>query len=219
MVSPKQQELYNQIYQTLRKKIIDGDLRIGEPISERSLATLFHSSRTPIRRALHQLVEDGLLQKNRQKGYHVRIATLDDLKEVYNIRISLESLACYQAAINMGEKQFAELEKMNYEAREIIAHGGDAKLLYKLQKDFLAKISEFSRMIRLHMIQSLVDDYLLHFDNLFFSGVLPECSKIVQANENLVLAMRLASKEQIAKAIEERYSVSYTYIRRKFGEL
>lgn len=219
MDSTKQQQLYNQIYQTLRKNIVDGDLRIGQPVSERSLASYFHSSRTPIRRALQQLVNDGLLQKNKQRGYHVSIATLEDLREVYNIRISLESLACYQAALKMSEKQFVELEKMNYEACQIIEHNGDPKMLYQLQKKFLAKINEFSHMRRLHMLQDLVDDYLLHYDNVFFSKILPECSDIVRINSQLVEVMRKQDKEQIEETIEQRYSVSYNYLSRNLGKI
>lgn len=217
MDSIKQLQLYNQIYETLRKDIVDGVLRIGQPISERSLAGYFHSSRTPIRRALQQLVNEGLLQKSKQRGYHVSIATLDDLKEVYNIRVSLESLACYQAALKMSEKQFNELEKMNYEAVQIIEHKGDPKLLYKLQWDFLAKINEYSHMPRLHIIQDLVDDYLLHYDNVYFSKILPECSELVSINSELVSAMRKQDKKQIEEIIDRRYSLSYAYLSRKIG--
>ena len=205
-------ELYNQLYQQIRERILSGRLQIGQLVSERSLAAEFHSSRTPIRRALQELLKEGLLVKRSQRGYIVNIATLDDLREVHDIRISLESLACYQAAQQMDETEFQALANLNYEARQIIEHSGDPKLLYKLQEKFLAQINAYSGMTRLQQLQEIVDGYLQHFDNVFLSNILPECSLIVKDNEALVEAMRKQDKAAIERIVKHRYSISYDYI-------
>lgn len=64
--------LYEQIYQLLRNKIFDGQLRPGDLLpSEAELVEQYQVSRATVRQALDELVSDGLIQRKQGRGTFV----------------------------------------------------------------------------------------------------------------------------------------------------
>jgi DNA-binding GntR family transcriptional regulator len=86
------------IVASLRRAIIEGHLRPGESLRQENLARHFALSRIPVREALRQLESEGwvVLQPNRG----ARVSTLDaaEVREIYEIRSSLEVTALRLAA-------------------------------------------------------------------------------------------------------------------------
>lgn len=81
--------LKSQAFQAIRKKIIYSDLEPGRKISEKSLESMLHIGRTPIREALIQLQQQELVYTIPQSGTYVsRI----DLKSARNARFVREQL-------------------------------------------------------------------------------------------------------------------------------
>ncbi len=56
------------VYETLKKKIMEGELPSNTPLVEEKLAKEFQMSRTPIREAIRHLVQDGLVEFFSEKG-------------------------------------------------------------------------------------------------------------------------------------------------------
>ncbi len=82
-----------QIANQLRQAIISGTLTPGSVVTEMELANRFGVSRGPLREAMSQLAEEGLLISVPYTGTRVANVTLADVREIYSLRISLESLA------------------------------------------------------------------------------------------------------------------------------
>jgi DNA-binding GntR family transcriptional regulator len=86
------------IVESLRRAIIEGHLRPGESLRQENLAKHFAVSRIPVREALRQLESEGwvVLQPN----YGARVTTLsaEEVREIYEIRASLEVTALRLAA-------------------------------------------------------------------------------------------------------------------------
>ncbi len=61
-----------QVYASLRRYIIRGELRPGTAVSEAEIARRFSTSRQPVREAFIKLAEDGLLEVRPQRGSFVR---------------------------------------------------------------------------------------------------------------------------------------------------
>jgi DNA-binding GntR family transcriptional regulator len=78
-----------QLYETLRERICMLDYRPGEIIRERDLAAEFGVSRTPLRRALQRLERDALILSKQGHGTVVTEIDLQDMKDVYALRIDL----------------------------------------------------------------------------------------------------------------------------------
>src|SRR5262245_62871506 len=90
--------------------ILSGSATPDEPLSERKLADSLAIGRTPVREALRDLARDGLLDVSPARGTYLRTFTADDLREIYEVRQSLEGLA-------------AELTAKHGPTRELKAYG------------------------------------------------------------------------------------------------
>lgn len=82
-----------QVADQLRQAIIRGDMKPGHAVTEANLARRFGVSRGPLREAMSQLQAEGLLVIVPYTGTHVIELSIDDVREIYSIRIALETLA------------------------------------------------------------------------------------------------------------------------------
>ncbi len=89
--------LSGQVRDMLRDRITAGDLAPGERLTETDLARRLNISRGPLREAILQLTEEGLLIKSPYKGLRVRSISLRELKELYSMRTMLERFAFEEA--------------------------------------------------------------------------------------------------------------------------
>jgi len=82
-----------QVYQTIKKAIMDNTLKPGEPLLERQLAESLGVSRTPVREAFKLLAMDGLVKLVPNREAEVADISIMDVKEIIQIRSRLETLA------------------------------------------------------------------------------------------------------------------------------
>ncbi len=87
-----------QAYQEIKAAILSLQLRPNEPLVETHLATRLGISTTPLRDALARLQQEGLVVSVPYKGTFVASITLDDAREILDIRQSLEGDAVADAA-------------------------------------------------------------------------------------------------------------------------
>lgn len=114
------------IAERLRAAILNGDLAPGAQLVETALATEFEVSRGPLREALRQLVEEGLLVTVPYTGTHVIKLSVDDVREIYSMRITLERFAFEQAWDRRDAAFRRELVRRNEALSACIAAGDDA---------------------------------------------------------------------------------------------
>ena len=86
--------LRDVVFQTLRQAILYGELKPGERLMEVHLAERLGVSRTPIREAIRKLELEGLVVMIPRRGAVVASITEKDLKDVLEVRRTLEILAC-----------------------------------------------------------------------------------------------------------------------------
>jgi DNA-binding GntR family transcriptional regulator len=110
--NPASHDLAGYAYQQLRKDIIGGEFAPGTPLFEVHLATRMGMSRTPVREALKVLARDGLVQAVPTRGYIVPYRSADDLRELFELRESLEGTAARYAALRADDAELAQLEAL-----------------------------------------------------------------------------------------------------------
>ena len=88
----------DRAYNKLVDLILAGKLSQTTQISERGLAAFLDLGRTPIREAIRDLVREGVFETHPARGTFVRPLSLDDIQEIYQVRIAIEGLACVLAA-------------------------------------------------------------------------------------------------------------------------
>jgi GntR family transcriptional regulator of gluconate operon len=84
--------LKNQVVEFLRQQIIIGDIPPGTHLIEREVADRLGVSRAPVREAILQLEQEGLLEM-RSNGRRVIEMTQQDIVDLYRARLVLEDLA------------------------------------------------------------------------------------------------------------------------------
>ena len=77
----RKDNLYYDIYNTLRDDILSGKITPSEKITEIGLAKKLNVSRTPIRLAITKLREEGLI-----KGNYVYIPNETDFRDIFQVR-------------------------------------------------------------------------------------------------------------------------------------
>jgi DNA-binding GntR family transcriptional regulator len=84
-------------YEQVKQAIMTGELAPGAPLVEQALAEWCKVSRTPVREALTRLEQDGLVVRT-DRGLVVRESSPEEILDIYDTRIVLESRAAFVAA-------------------------------------------------------------------------------------------------------------------------
>lgn len=111
---PKDQKIRNKlrreiVHESIRSRIVSGEMPAGTLLSEVELANALKASRTPVREALMQLQEEGLVEITPRRGPVVRHISPHEMSELLMIREALEALAVNWAAQRMPAAQLQEL--------------------------------------------------------------------------------------------------------------
>ncbi|MGI9647536.1 MAG: GntR family transcriptional regulator [Acidimicrobiia bacterium] len=96
------------VAEMLRSEILAGRIAPETRLLQSEVAERFKTSTTPVREALRQLVAEGLLDGDPHRGVTVHEISLDELKEIYEIRLHLEPLAIAATVTNITDEQVDE---------------------------------------------------------------------------------------------------------------
>jgi DNA-binding GntR family transcriptional regulator len=89
----------------LRNDILSGELRPGEKLRIRPLCDRYEVGATPIREALSKLVPEGLVLALQNKGFIVSPLTIEELRDITQLRQIIEGQA-FQLAIENGDDRW-----------------------------------------------------------------------------------------------------------------
>lgn len=123
MESPiERRNLGSDVYRILRDRILRQELRAGEKLSDLRLSADLGVSRTPIREALHQLVQDGVVVAEPNRGFFVASYTRKDLEEIFDLRGALETFALRKAAADDHAAEYRQALFELQHAERLIAN-------------------------------------------------------------------------------------------------
>jgi DNA-binding GntR family transcriptional regulator len=89
--------LREHVVEAVRGAILCGDITPGSPLVETALADQLKVSRGPLREAIRQLIDEGLVVTVPYTGTSVIELSVEDVREIYSLRIALETFAFEQA--------------------------------------------------------------------------------------------------------------------------
>jgi DNA-binding GntR family transcriptional regulator len=102
----ERRNLGSDVYRVLRDRILKREMHPGEKLSDLRLSSELGVSRTPIREALHQLVQDGVVVAEPNRGFFVATFTPADLEEIFDLRCALEAFALRRVAQQDREREY-----------------------------------------------------------------------------------------------------------------
>jgi DNA-binding GntR family transcriptional regulator len=108
MKSTRKEKAYNY----LRNAIVSHEFAPGSAIVEQDISDRLQISRTPIREAMKQLESDGLITSTPARGSFVSEINLQDVNEIFELRLDLELLALRTAISRITAEEVAEMESI-----------------------------------------------------------------------------------------------------------
>jgi DNA-binding GntR family transcriptional regulator len=97
------------LVERLRNSIVSGIYKPGARLNESKLARQFSVSRIPVREALMQLQEQGLVMNHPRRGMFVNTLTDEDTQKINSVRIVLESEAIKLCRIKLNREMDTRL--------------------------------------------------------------------------------------------------------------
>lgn len=135
--------LDSRVYSQIEEKILNGEYKQGEQITELRVSGELGVSRTPVREAFMMLESNCLIKLIPNKGAVVVGVTNDDLVDIYHIRERLEGLAASLAAERASQEQLKELTDI-VELSEFYVKKNDLDKIKGLDSNFHNWIYEAS---------------------------------------------------------------------------
>lgn len=161
-------------YNWIKYAIESGELEMGEPLPENYLAEKIGVSRTPVREALRFLEQEDFVTIVPTKGAFVSEISLEDVKEIYDIRKLLEPFASLSAVNRVPEEEIDVMEKGWIEIQKMVDEGN------------LIDWNQISDM-----------DYCLHFTIIKYS-INKRISTILSSYHSQIKRFQLLSAESLA---------------------
>ncbi len=149
-------------YESLKEKIINGILKQGEFINEIFLSQELRTSKTPVREALQQLEKDGFIECHHGKGFFVSKISIQDLRELFDLRNILETEIAKRAAI-LAKPEQIERAKRKFQSQEkegkqqggsLQAGDGIHKLVFEIYGN--QKLNEIYSRLQEHIVRARI---------------------------------------------------------------
>lgn len=100
------------VVESIREKILNGDIKSGEPLRQAALAEELNVSRIPVREALLQLEGEGLVHFEPHKGATATEISAEQVDELFELRAMLEAELLKHAFDNLSESDFKKAERI-----------------------------------------------------------------------------------------------------------
>jgi len=123
-----------QLYLVIRQKILDLELDPTQPISETSLVRETGGSMTLVQQVLDRLAEEGIVVKQRRRWHVARAATASIMREIFEVRTTLEGMCARLAAERITPEEVERGEQLLRDYERVIREGDNKALLAVDQK-------------------------------------------------------------------------------------
>lgn len=99
-----------QAYHYIKEQIFSVGFKPGQYITDSQIASKLNVSRTPVREAFHRLEKEGLLEYEARRGWRVYSLSLEDIHEIFDIKLVIEGMCARKAALCQDKDLRSKLE-------------------------------------------------------------------------------------------------------------
>jgi len=197
-----QRSLAERAYHQLRLELIECRLAPRQRLTEAAVAERLAIGKMPAREALRRLVIEGLVEVVPRHGYAVAPITLQDVRDLFELRIIVEPAAVERAAGQVDATEYARLKKLS-EVGYSIGGRESVRRYCRANTEFHSRLAGLSGNRR---IGDLVAKLLRDSERLinFILPAHPESELTVQVHGRLLAAV-MEGNGALARRIEERH--------------
>ncbi|MBI3943053.1 MAG: GntR family transcriptional regulator [Chloroflexi bacterium] len=188
-----------RVFRQLQKAIYAGQLKPGERLIEADLAEALQVSRASVREALYLLQSKGLVTTKHRRGTYVIELTDEDMRDIYNLRILLETYAVRLAAETATDEEIELLQKLIDDLREV-AKLRKHEQIVDLDLRFHLEICRFARNKRLLDTWRGMESALRAFLLLKY-GLYDDSPEIANSHQPLIDALRQHNPDKAEAAL------------------
>ncbi len=200
--------LTDKAYAAIKTAILSLELEPGTPLVESELAKQLGISKIPLREALHQLENDGLVNRIPYKGVYVSGLTNQDAAELALIRGVLEGLAARLAMPKMTQADILKSEAILSEAQQALERGNKDLCVAKGKEfhDYLIQKSGNAQLM--HILESI--DTRFHRFRLLSNEIRGRTAQSLEEHKRILKALKDQDGDAVEHALREHLSsVSY----------
>lgn len=146
-----------ELYKTLKQMIIEQKYKPEQMLNEKELMQTFDIGRTPLREVLFDLQRDGLVNIRSRCGTFVTSLSLDDLKNLRQIRPTLEGLVVELLCESVSPEQLDDMRVILEKAEGIISKNGGESLT----KESVVDIRNLEASLHNYMYDATKNPYLI----------------------------------------------------------
>lgn len=193
--------LRDEVFNTLRERILKGALKPGERLMEIHLANQLGVSRTPIREAIRMLELEGLVKMVPRKGAQVAKISREDLQDVLEVRKALDTLAVKLACERITEDEITKL-KMAEEEFERVLKVGDTTQIAEADVAFHDVIQVASKNKRLKSMISNLAERIYRYRFEYIKQQSDGGKTLVMEHREIIRCIEEKEVDEAIKAIE-----------------
>lgn len=202
--------VHMQIREQLTRDIVSGALPPGTRITQAELANQFDVSIAPVREALRELNNEGLVELDPFTGVTVHRPTLQSLENVHELRLALEPLAAPHDGVRLPDGLVAQAAELI----ELMEQNLD-------RASWTAANRQFHRVLRGNCTNQLALELLQRLENLFDIYVSLSMINRGDANDEhrqLLDAYRLGRRKEILNLTRAHIQRTFEACRRVLAD-
>jgi DNA-binding GntR family transcriptional regulator len=124
------------VVETLREKILSGEIKAGQPLRQAALAEELNVSRIPVREALLQLEAEGLVSFEPHKGATATELTANQVDELFELRAMLEADLLASSIPHISDEKLAEATELLSRLDKALGKENAANTWSELNSDY-----------------------------------------------------------------------------------
>jgi DNA-binding GntR family transcriptional regulator len=188
----------------IRAGIITGEIKSGEIYSAPALAQRLGVSATPVREAMLDLANEGLVEPVRNRGFRVIPLVDRDLEEIFELRLYLEVPPLVELAGNPARLTDAVLKRLNGLIDELEAQAaeGDLAGLIDTDRKFHGELLQLSGNRRL---VELVDRLRVYTRRYGLRRLDPDTLMAIAVDHRRILEALLAGDKERTRVVMEEH--------------
>lgn len=171
--------LRDKSFDLLRNAILDGRYKAGEKLIERELCEFTGASRSVLRVALATLEAKGLIENQSYRGYSVSVLSKQKIWEIFELRMSLETLAVELFAERASEQEVLAI-KSAYEQLENCVAQYNTATMRAVKEHFYDVIFTGCRNSEIRHALSNVIDQIYHLRALSMQSPDRRASSLIE---------------------------------------